>query len=171
LADFLRAQSAEIEADPALRAYGVALALLHVLTVVWWLAQGAVGFLHAGAEPICWPVFPECERLRGLRPRALVYPLLAHELAAVGVGLLFVSRAQTGAAYTGLLALDVLKAGIMLLDFRLRMNQHYMAFSVTAVYLFVPGKRNALRVPVALFYFWAGTLKLNWEWVSGAGLY
>jgi hypothetical protein len=26
-------------------------------------------------------------------------------------------------------------------------------------------------VLVTLFYFWAGTLKLNWEWVSGAGLY
>src|SRR5436309_1795448 len=30
---------------------------------------------------------------------------------------------------------------------------------------------DALRVLVTLFYFWAGTLKLNWEWISGAGLY
>src|SRR3989454_23785 len=37
--------------------------------------------------------------------------------------------------------------------------------------LFVPGKRDGLRVLVTLFYFWAGSLKLNWEWISGAGLY
>jgi hypothetical protein len=51
------------------------------------------------------------------------------------------------------------------------MNQHYMAFAVTLAFLFAPGKRSTLRVLVMLFYFWAGTLKLNWEWLSGAGLY
>src|SRR5262249_31602660 len=56
-------------------------------------------------------------------------------------------------------------------DYRLRMNQHYMGFFATFAYLVVPGKRDALRVLVTLFYFWAGTLKLNWEWISGAGLY
>jgi hypothetical protein len=35
----------------------------------------------------------------------------------------------------------------------------------------VPGKREVLRVLIALFYFWAGTLKLNREWLSGAALY
>jgi len=46
-----------------------------------------------------------------------------------------------------------------------------MAFFATFAYLFVPAKRDGLRFLVALFYFWAGTLKLNWEWISGAGLY
>jgi len=46
-----------------------------------------------------------------------------------------------------------------------------MAFAATFVYLLVPGKRVALRVLITLFYFWAGSLKLNWEWISGAGLY
>jgi hypothetical protein len=41
----------------------------------------------------------------------------------------------------------------------------------TFAFLVVPGKRDALRALITLCYFWAGTLKLNWEWVSGAGLY
>ena len=46
-----------------------------------------------------------------------------------------------------------------------------MALWVTGVFLAVPGKREALRLLLVLFYVWAGTLKLNWEWISGAGLY
>jgi hypothetical protein len=168
---FFRAQIAEIQADRVLRYYGAAMAILHVVTVLWWLDQRVIGFLHAGAEPICWPVYPDCERLRVLGPAGLAHLLLAYLLAAIAVALLFRDERHAAAAYWGLLGLNLLKAAIMLLDFRLRMNQHYMAFSASAVFLLVPGKRDALRVLVTLFYVWAGTLKLNWEWISGAGLY
>jgi hypothetical protein len=167
----LRRQIAEIHADPVLRRYGAAMAALHVLTVLYWIDQRAIGLLHSRAEPICWPLLPECGHLRVLDPAALSWVLLAYLLAAVAVGALFLSPRQTPSAYWGLLALNALKAGIMLLDFRLRMNQHYMAFAASAAFLFMPGKRNAIRVLVVLFYVWAGTLKLNWEWISGAGLY
>ena len=168
---YLRRQIAEIQSDRVLRLYGVAMAALHVLTVCYWIEQRAVGFLHSRAEPICWPLLPACEWLRVLDPAQLSWVLVAYLLGAIAVGALFLSAAQTPSAYWGLLALNTLKAGIMLLDFRLRMNQHYMAFAASAAFLFVPGKRSAIRVLVALFYFWAGTLKLNWEWISGAGLY
>jgi hypothetical protein len=67
--------------------------------------------------------------------------------------------------------LTIVKVVLVALDFRLRLNQHYMAFWVCAVYLLVPGKREALRLLLVLFYFWAGLLKVNWEWISGAALY
>ena len=166
----LQRQIAEIQSDRVLRYYGAAMAALHVLTVAYWIARGTVGILHSRAEPICWPLVPACEALRVLDPAQLSWVLVAYGLGAIAVGLLFLSPARTPAAYGGLLASNAVKLAIMLLDFRLRMNQHYMAFAVTAAYLFVPGKR-AIRVLIVLFYFWAGTLKLNWEWISGAGLY
>ena len=153
---YLRSQIAEIQSDHVLRLYGAAMAALHVLTVCYWIEHRALRWL--GRDPL-------------LDPAQLSWVLVAYLLGAIGVGALFLSAAQTPSAYWGLLALNALKAGIMLLDFRLRMNQHYMAFAASAAFLFVPGKRSALRVLVALFYFWAGTLKLNWEWVSGAGLW
>src|SRR5262249_24124233 len=52
-----------------------------------------------------------------------------------------------------------------------RMNQHYMAFFVTVPFLAIPRKREAIRLVVPCFYFWAGVLKLNREWLSGAALY
>lgn len=167
----LQRQIVEIQSDRALRYYGAAMAALHVLTVAYWIQKGTIGILHSRAEPICWPLVPACEALRVLDATQLSWVLVAYGLGAIAVGALFVSPGQIPAAYWGLLAINAVKAAIMLLDFRLRMNQHYMAFAVSAAYLFVPGKRSAIRVLVALFYFWAGSLKLNWEWISGAGLY
>jgi len=97
--------------------------------------------------------------------------LRAYFAAAVGAGLLFASRRLVPWGYAALVLVNVVKLAVMLLDYRLRMNQHYMGFFATFAYLVVPGKRDALRVLITLFYFWAGTLKLNWEWISGAGLY
>ena len=168
---FLRTQIAEIEGDAALRWYGVALAFLHVVTYLYWVDQRVVAFVHAQAEPICWPLVLECEKLRVLSAAGVALLLRAYFAAAIGAGLLFASRRLMPWAYAGLVLVNLLKLGVMLLDYRLRMNQHYMGFFATFAYLLVPGKRDALRVLVTLFYFWAGTLKLNWEWISGAGLY
>ena len=170
-AGFIRSQIAEIERDEALRWFGVALAFLHVVTYLFWVDQRIVAYVHAEAEPICWPLMPECERLRVLSAGGVALLLRAYFAAAIGAGLLFASRRLVPWAYAGLVLVNLLKLGLMLLDYRLRMNQHYMGFSATFAYLVVPGKRDALRVLVTLFYFWAGTLKLNWEWISGAGLY
>ena len=168
---FLRAQIAEIERDDALRWYGTAMAFLHVVTYLYWVDQRIAAFIHAQAEPICWPLVPRCEGLRVLSAAGVTLLLRAYFAAAVGAGLLFAFRRLVPWAYVSLVLVNALKLAITLLDYRLRMNQHYMGFFATFAYLFVPDKRNALRVLVTLFYFWAGTLKLNWEWVSGAGLY
>ena len=168
---FLRSQIAEIERDDVLRWYGVAMAFLHVVTYLFWVDQRIVAFVNAQAEPICWPLVPACERLRVLSAPGVALLLRAYFAAAIGVGLLFACRRLVPWAYAGLVLVNALKLAIMLLDYRLRMNQHYMGFFATFAYLFVPAKRDALRVLVTLFYFWAGTLKLNWEWISGAGLY
>src|SRR6266850_7326635 len=168
---FLRAQIDEIERDDALRWYGVAMAFLHVVTYLFWVDQRIVAFVNAQAEPICWPLVPACEKVRVLSAGGIALLLRAYFAAAIGTGLLFAFRRLVPWAYAGLVLVNGLKLAVLLLDYRLRMNQHYMGFFATFAYLLVPGKRDALRVLVTLFYFWAGSLKLNWEWISGAGLY
>jgi hypothetical protein len=168
---FFRAQVDEIARDDVLRWYGVAMASLHVVTYLYWVTQRVAGFLHADAEPICWPLMPECWTLRVLSPTGVTLLLRAYFAAAIGAGLLFAFRQLVPWAYVALVLVNVVKLAIMLLDYRLRMNQHYMGFFATFAYLVVPDKRHALRVLITLFYVWAGTLKLNWEWISGAGLY
>src|SRR5207249_12181439 len=96
---FLRSQIAEIEGDAALRWYGVALAFLHVVTYLYWVDQRVVAFVHAQAEPICWPLVLECEKLRVLSGAGVALLLRASFSAAIGAGLLFAWPRLVARAY------------------------------------------------------------------------
>jgi hypothetical protein len=168
---FLPSQIEEIRADGVLRSYGACLALTHVLSVVFWMTSGGWRFMNGWGEAICWPLFPWCGELRVLPPAHAQYALILFGVASAIVALAFLRPGWTPAAYAGLFLLTLAKVGLIALDYRLRLNQHYMAFWICFAFLLVPGKRDAVRLLLVLFYFWAGTLKVNWEWISGAALY
>ena len=163
-------QLREIRDDPSLRLFGCALALIHALTMLYWRQIDAIGFLARGTESICWPLVPGCEALRVLSVEPLVWLLRGYFASGVGVAVLFLFPRVFRAAYAGLAALTLFKLLFLALDFRLRLNQHYMILWVSAVFLLIPSKRDALRVLLVLFYVWASTLKLNADWISGAAL-
>ena len=168
---YLRAQIEEIAADAALRLYGIALLATHVLTAIWFLTGSYSEMARAGEDAICWPLVPDCERFRLLSSGQLDLLMGGYGVAALLGMALFARRRWTAPAWAGLALLTLLKLAVLALDFRLRLNQHYMSTAACAVFLFVPRKRASLQLMLVLFYFWAGTLKLNWEWVSGAALY
>jgi hypothetical protein len=172
LAGFFRRNIEEIRADAILRVYGSLLAVVHVLTFVHWF-RGALlqRILAQGTLPICWPFFEECYRFRMLGQTGIDALLWGYFTLAIAALLLFTRRWTTGAAYVVLLALELLKIVVIAQDYRLRLNQHYMAFFVALAFLLFPAKRRVLQYLIILFYFWAGTLKLNREWLSGAALY
>src|SRR5262249_61753674 len=89
---FFRAQIDEIARDDVLRWYGVAMAFLHVVTYLYWVDQRIAAFVGANAEPICWPLVPECGAVRVLPPAGIVLVLRAYFAAAVGTGILFASQ-------------------------------------------------------------------------------
>lgn len=99
---------------------------------------------------------------------AAIYGYVA---VALATAVAFLRPRTTGYAFAGLVALTLFKLLLIALDFRLRRNQHYMAFAASAAFLVVPNRRATLQLLLTLFYVWAGTLKLNWEWLSGAALY
>jgi hypothetical protein len=121
--------------------------------------------------PICWPFFEECHRFRMLGPAGVDGLLWGYFTLAVAALLLFTRRWTTPAAYLALLILELVKILIIVQDYRLRLNQHCMAFFVALAFLLFPAKRRVVQYLIVLFYFWAGTIKLNREWLSGASLY
>ena len=147
------------------------LVLLHALTAFWFIDGHFAALMAQGKAAICWPLLPDCERFRVLSAGQLDVVFRLYGMAAVLLALTFLSRRRTAMGLAGLLALTVLKVCLLALDFRLRRNQHYMALAATGVFLFLPNKRQGMSVLLVLFYFWAGTLKLNGEWLSGHGLY
>ncbi len=154
----------EIRDDHTLRIYGAFLALADVLLA--FRKQGR--FLHEGAEIICWPLIPSCEALRLPSEAAATLLLWTFSGAAAVVALLFLRKRTLTAAYTGLVLLLIVKVAIMAIDFRMRHNAHYMMTIIIGAFLFFPAKRDLTRILLVLFYVAAGTLKLNWEWVSGS---
>lgn len=88
---------------------------------------------------------------------------------AIGVAGLFLARRE-GAGRVGLALLVALTLGITLLDYRLRLNQHLMQTLSVLAFVALPDQRRVGRALVLSYYFWAGTLKLGSDWLTGAAL-
>jgi hypothetical protein len=168
---WIRQSIREIAADPVLRVYGALLATTHVLTFWFWHSSSDLAtVLGPDAEPICWPFWESCWRYRFHDLTSLRILLWSYGAIAVLSIVLFARRRWTALAWSSLLVVSVVEFAIVAQDFQLRSNQHYMAVLACVAFLFVPGKRDTLRMLIALFYFWAGLLKTNYEWLSGAAL-
>ena len=170
---FFRRNAEEIARDPALRFYGAILALLHVLAFLHWeLVHPLAKILDPSLGPaVCWPFWEDCHAWHVFSPAQVEAILRGYLVLAIATMVLFFRPAHIPTAWWSLLILNVLKSLILFQDYRLRLNQHYMTFWVTFVFLFLPGKRQVLRYLIASFYFWAGTLKFTPDWISGIGLY
>lgn len=165
---FFERNVAEIGADKALLRYGIALGMVEVLTAVW--AWKFVPGLTPTTPPICWPILQDC-----IGYRVLDAPGLYTWISIIGglgclAAISFATR-RPRAGWVLLSASTLLKVAFVLLDFRLRRNQHYMGLAATGVFLLWPHKRDGLRLLIVAFYFWAGSLKLNSEWLTGSTLY
>ena len=156
--------------DPPLRLYGAFIALTHAVCMLFWRSTAAVNFLGKEAEAVCWPMLPGCEALRVLSISELGWALRGYFGAAIVVALLFLLPKFLKLALAGLAGLTLFQVFVIALDFRLRANQNYMALWMTAAFFLATPKRDVLRVLMVMFYVWAGSLKLNMQWISGASL-
>jgi len=163
----------EIKNDHCLRTYGAILSFTHLLSCYFWVSdRSLLGVLTNSASAICWPIFSSCYLYRlpnAGSAMALISVYVA--LGAMATCAFLAGTSWSKRAYWLFSILTVFKFLIFLQDYRLRMNQHYMLLFVSLVFLFTPGKRVATKWLIVLFYFWAGTLKLNQEWLGGGGIY
>lgn len=159
----------DIVADARLAQAGALLALGELLCVARLFQAPADRILARGGEPFCWPMWPDCGAARVLSQATWTAILVAIGLLGVGAGVAFLRRSTLA------LPLLLLTMGLLLAveaqDFRLRQNQFYMLAIAVSAFAFFPARAHVLRHLVVQFYFWAGLLKLNQEWLSGAALY
>jgi hypothetical protein len=159
----------EIRSDRALTFYGVALALANVLTCYQWQYRtGVPQMIGGGATPLCWPFWENCRSV--LSVSGVNRVLWVYLFLSAIAGLLFVVR-RVAAGYWLLVVVNVIRTIVMIQDYRLRANQHYMLNWIVLAFLFLPGKRALLRHLIVSLYFWAGGLKLDPDWLTGAALY
>lgn len=153
-----------------MRLLGAGLALTHVLTGLYWWGGGAFAgaFLREGPR-VCWSFLPGCESwapsFEGTQALALLMTVCGLLAAA-----LFAARRTSGVAALLLGAAVAAKLAVFLQDYRFMGNYHYMPFWLLAVFAFAPRRLEVGVVMLGLFYFFAGLLKFNVEWLSGAAM-
>lgn len=169
VSQFWQRRAREIAEDPALRAYGIALCVGHLWAALFWARLPLAEVLGPSATPVCWPMFEGCAEWSRHDAGFWRTVLLGYAVLAAATGsLLGGSRPRLGLASFG--ALFVVHLSVMVQDFRLRLNQHTMLMWVGLAFLLAPNKRFTLRALVLAFYVFAGLLKLDQEWLSGAAL-
>ena len=170
LARCRRIQSAnldEIRSDKVLRLYGACLAIPYLATAVHFFAAREYLYLTGLNEALCWPFFPDCYRFHVLTPNQAMALVVLLGTLAILFALAFLTR-KVALGWGLLLSAFALDAMIVAQDFQFRRNQHYMLFWTTLVFLVLPRKRQVLRFLIVSFYFWAGRLKLNQDWLTGS---
>lgn len=144
--------------------------MTHVLTGLYWEGGGAMAgaFLREGSR-VCWSFLPGCE---GWAPSFAMTQALAVLMILCGAAatVLFVFRRTSGIAALVLGAAVVAKLAVFLQDYRFMGNYHYMPFWMLAVFAFASRRLEVGVVMLGLFYFFAGLLKFNVEWLSGAAM-
>lgn len=166
--DYLRAQIREIELDPVLSRYALALVFVHFFTALFWLYQGFAEILRDPVQSYCWPFLSGCDSIKQIL--GPVAPVLYVIYVGLVFAALFLFQKSAKNSWISLLVLELLKLAYGFLDYRFMGNYHFMPHIVTLIFLFVPQKRFWIRIWIMTFYFAAATLKFNLEWLSGASM-
>ena len=161
----------EIKSSRVLTIYGALLSFIVPLSAANWIYLDYAKVMSSEHLAICWPFVESCNSLRILSAEQLT--IIFWSLIVLGFfnAFLFLKPKFLKSGWYLLLGLNMLKMSLMLLDFRTRQNQHIMAFWILIAFLFFPHKKFTIKALLISFYFWAGTLKFNHEWLSGSALY
>ncbi|CAN5406901.1 hypothetical protein BH10BDE1_BH10BDE1_30750 [soil metagenome] len=154
--------------DPVLRNFGVAIAIAHLLTIIFYL-QFSVVEIFRSPFPICWPFLPNCYAGPAWSQNAIYAYLIFYGAAALLSAVAFLSgRIRVGWILS--FATLLLKLILFFKDYRMMGNYHYMIHIIHLLFLFYPLKRKVIPMMLVAIYVSAGALKFNFEWLSGAAL-
>jgi len=167
LRKWIKSHIDEIISDRVLRLFGVALALTHILTVIFWSKTGMPQSLSKESVPICWPGLDFCPYLHVFSSAHIEIILYVYGILSLLVGMSFLFRSSSKLAVAGLFVITGAKFLIMSIDIRTAMNAHPVIFLVSFIFFFVPHKRFSIKLAIILIYFAAGIIKLDHHWISG----
>lgn len=160
---FFRKNLSEITASRSLQYFGAALFFSHLVTAFFWFKN------DYDRSPLCWSFFPSCKTWTPfLQSIATPLIVLYGILAVVGMGLFLFRKPK--AACVLFAFLSIFKLIFHLSDYRLMGNYHYMSHIINFLFLFFLDKKNTIRLFIVLFYFSAGLIKFNTDWLSGEAM-
>ncbi len=170
--NWLKKNLAEIKNSRPLTLFGGFLALGHFFTFLFWNKTELLlrSISSDDPNPICWPYFIDCADFR-LSLSVLQGMQYVYLLIGLLVAFLFFSGRKLVWGYQLQILLFALSLFFYVQSYRMMGNYLYMFYIILFVYLFIPSKKNVIRLMIVGFYLAASTLKFNKEWISGEALF
>ncbi len=145
------------------------LALTHV-AAYFFLQDYLPRVMSDKLTQFCWPGLTFCH----WTPKISVFGwnlfLAAYLALAASTVVAFLFPVRRPVAFWLTCALMSYKIGLMSLSYLTMGNYHYIPLLLGAGFLFCPQKQKVYLCGLVAVYFFAGALKLNSEWLSGAAL-
>lgn len=159
----------ELNKNEFLKWVGIIFCLEHLLTIFFWSTERPLHLILTNPIfRICWPHWESCQYLswNNESVRALLILYLALALFSI---ILWIAKSYR-AAILGTISTLALKNFIIVQDYRLGGNYHYIPTLLCLAFLFLPNRTRTLPFFFWMIYFTAGILKLDTQWLSGAAI-
>ena len=170
--NYLKNQIEEIKNTPGLCLFGAFLSVSHIYAITLWNKNSffVSRLSQLNSEVICFPFFPNCDLYAVFSDSQLQNFLYFYLGLSLVTLFCFLQKKLTTYAFALLFVLFIFKISIHLSNYNFMGNYHYMANIIYFSFLFVPNKKAIIKYLIVGFYFAAGLLKLNIEWLSGAAM-
>lgn len=170
--NYIKNQIEQIKETPGLSLFGAFLTVSHFYAIALWNKNSffVSKLSSTNSEPICFPFFPNCDTFFNLSENSLQIFLYFYLSLTIAGLFCFLQKKLISFAYLIFFVLFIFKIGIHLSNYNFMGNYHYMANFVYLAFLFLPKKKLVIKYLIVAFYFAAGTLKINIEWLSGAAM-
>lgn len=156
----------ELKKWPLLFWVGAILTAEHFLAITFWSTERPlIWILGESNQRICWSYFDNCQIIPWNSTSVKIL-LLSYAILTLCTLILWI-RKKPKPAIIGLTLLLIIKAFIILQDYRLGGNYHYIPILLASIFLFLPERRLTLPFGFFLIYFTSGLLKLNRHWLDG----
>lgn len=159
----------ELKTYPQLLFVGVILSFEHLITLFFWLTERPVQWVLSPSNPsVCWPLFSACA---DFKPSSVILGIILAVYGLIALAAMYFwlrKNFRWGIIFLWLLV--AIKCLIILQDYRLTGNYHYLPTLITVCFLLIPGRAYALTFSFFVIYFTAGLLKLNPTWVNAEAI-
>lgn len=154
------------------RLYGLFLSLNHILTLFFWSAFDFKFGLIAKLSLPPWNFWPFIPSSLSFAVSQMAAPVVASyiSLSLLTVMAFAWPRSPEKLLWPLFSLTFLLKLLIYFSSYDFMGNYHYMANIMMAAFILTRAHLKSLQIVLVLFYFGAGLIKLNWEWISGAAL-
>lgn len=146
----------------------VGLSFSHTVTALKWIDLEIWNYYSIDYfKSTCYPFFNNCTALSFSDVTPIKYLIFIYLILSVLIYIPLIFK-KNKLTYVLFFFLFIIKAGLFLSRYNVMGNYHNMHLALVIIFLILPRASFFYRITLCLQYFWAGTLKLNIEWLSGA---